>query len=100
MALELQVLWCILTDIYLTEVQEIEKGGENAIPPEQSQPQMLVQAHADGFMVGERSSGAQSDLLQDWPSILKVGIELLFCTWHRIRDQYSHPFRQEKSEAP
>ena len=59
--------------------------------------QMLVQARADEFIVGERSPGTQSNSLQNGPYILKVRIELLFCTWRRIGDQYSHPFGQEKS---
>ena len=59
--------------------------------------QMLVQARADEFIVGERSPGTQSDTLQNGPYIFKVRVELLFCTRRRIRNQYPQSFGQKKS---
>ena len=100
MALELQALWCILR-IYIEyrcgRYRRSRGGGVEYLLNEINLAQMLIQARADEFIVGERSPGTQSDSLQNGLYILEVRIELLFCTWRRIRDQYSHPLGQEKS---
>ena len=57
-ALELQVLWCVLQIEIQHRCRNIErKGGMQYLLYEVHLAQMLIQARADEFIVGQRSPG-------------------------------------------